>query len=165
MNSQFVRLAMTVAISISIYSSAHAQVSTQASYAFGSDYETALQALTDGFNEVCPDTFCEGDYSNLMSMGMTCSVKISTNEMVACTWAFVGTAPEVDPNTGAIDNQYRTLTICKIDVAGVPVQDFLDTINGKSKRMNADGTPVAEGIESVFVGKKASVYDQLTECL
>jgi hypothetical protein len=127
-------------------------------------FQSALKALDDGFNEVCGDTFCEGDFSNIQSLGVTCSMNTATQQLVQCTWAFAGAAPQVNPETGIIDTSYQMMKACRIDVKNVPLQDFMDTINGVTRRIDANGMP-AIGIDAMFVGKSHSIYDQLVDCI
>src|SRR4051812_24691786 len=49
-----------------------------------------MRKIESEFNDVCGDTFCGGDYSNLTSLGFTCSVTSARGSVHECVWAFTG---------------------------------------------------------------------------
>jgi hypothetical protein len=145
----------------------HAQASTPPApiYGFATDYlttedqtsayYTGVAALVNSFNEVCGDTFCEGEYSNLASLDFTCSIKIKDRSLTECLWSFVGTVPHVNATTGKVTETNRKIFTCKIDVAGIKLDDFVQALVAKNQSAFYDAP---------FVNKKA-IYDQLTHCL
>src|SRR5687767_5093231 len=42
------------------------------------------QGLTEDFDQICGDTFCEGEYSNIYSLGFTCSVSSIQGRIREC---------------------------------------------------------------------------------
>jgi hypothetical protein len=54
------------------------------------------------FDEICGDTFCEGDYSNLQPLRFQCSVEERSRRIGACVWSFAGSQESIDPATGGI---------------------------------------------------------------
>jgi hypothetical protein len=57
------------------------------------------------FDEICGDTFCEGDYSNLQPLRFQCSVEARSRRIGACVWSFAGSQESIDPATGGITVQ------------------------------------------------------------
>lgn len=57
------------------------------------------------FDEICGDTFCEGDYSNLQPLRFQCSIDARSRHVGACTWSFAGSQESIDPATGGITSQ------------------------------------------------------------
>lgn len=67
----------------------------------GGGHERFLAAerqLVRGFDEVCGDTFCEGQYINLWAMRLRCSVEQATGVVVQCVWTFAGSDTWVKPS-------------------------------------------------------------------
>ena len=116
-------------------------------------------SLVDGFNNICGDTFCEGDYSNLTSIEFTCSVETANQQIKQCVWLFAGNYPfEVNPNTGAVTTGSKLMKECKINI---PMKvsdaiDYLEKANNGKTRETAFEVALPNGVESI--------YDQLTEC-
>jgi len=62
----------------------------------------ALYRLRDNFDQICGDTFCEGDYSNIQALRLRCSVDSASGLVGRCLWSFAASNEEIDPATGAI---------------------------------------------------------------
>ena len=125
-------------------------------------YQTALRNLKVGFDDVCGDTFCEGDYSNLTSMDITCSMDPKTETMAACAWTFSGVAAEVSARTGSINTTRKKFSICAIDVSHVSLSEFSTAI---SNYLRASDAQPKNALEVIFTGKTKSIYDQLANCI
>lgn len=67
-------------------------------------YGLTLQ-LRRQFDEICGDTFCEGDYSNLQPLRFQCSVDAHSRRIASCAWSFAGSQESIDPATGGITSQ------------------------------------------------------------
>lgn len=65
----------------------------------------ATMQLRRHFDEICGDTFCEGDYSNLQPLRFQCSVEAHSRLVGACMWSFAGSQESIDPATGRITVQ------------------------------------------------------------
>lgn len=65
----------------------------------------ATMQLRRQFDEICGDTFCEGDYSNLQPLRFQCSVDPRSRRIGVCTWSFAGSQESIDPVTGHITVQ------------------------------------------------------------
>jgi hypothetical protein len=109
--------------------------------------------LRKNFDDVCGDTFCEGDYSNIESLDYRCSVDKTTGVIGRCVWVFAASNEEVNPKTGNImvDNQHWR---CRSPLAPkTRVADLIAALNV--------GTP----IRAMLPGSSQSIYDGLVDCL
>jgi hypothetical protein len=117
-------------------------------------YFAMTRALKQGFDDVCGDTFCEGDYSNLESLGFRCSVTSKAGKIKSCVWTFAGSYELVDAKTGKINVSAKTFT-CAIPATG-STRSLLDALSGP-------GTTPA--IRRTLPGSTLSAYDALVGCL
>ena len=109
--------------------------------------------LKQNFDDVCGDTFCEGDYSNLESLRFRCSVESRTGVIGECVWVFAASNEEVDPATGAITVDTQTWT-CKAPLArNTTIRAFLTALAGTSP------------INAMLPRTTQSLYDGLVDCL
>lgn len=121
----------------------------------GDDYErwfNVRRALVRGFDNICGDTICGGDYSNLTTLDLTCSATTKQKKLRDCTWVLAGSIEYVSPVTGAIANDIRTFT-CKMPIGG-NAKTLLDTFTPAGE--DALNTPLPS------TGK--SFYDGLVDC-
>ncbi len=113
----------------------------------------ARGALHAGFENVCSDTFCSSDFSDLQDMDFTCSVTKSTGNVKTCTWTLAGSYYVVPARGGAIVETVKTWK-CDVPVTGT-LSRLLDTLN-------ATGT--TDAIHRPLPGGTASAYDALAAC-
>lgn len=66
------------------------------------DYSDALDSLKTQFDYICGDTFCEGEYWNLASLAIECSIDVESRGVGQCVWTLAGSYGEVDATTGKI---------------------------------------------------------------
>ena len=126
------------------------------SQAAGWDRFLAVEkALVRGFDDVCGDTFCEGEYSNLQAMRLRCSVHRGSGVLAGCVWTFAGSTAWVKGD-GRIDVDLRSFTCPLPLAAGTRLEDFLRAM---------EAVPPASAIDTPLPGTALSVYDGLTECL
>jgi hypothetical protein len=111
-------------------------------------------ALKDGFDRICGDTFCGGDMSNLQALQLTCSVSPSLGKVNQCVWIFAGSFAQVTASTGTVRVSAKTFT-CKLPVNGT-VKQLMDTLL-------APGTTSA--IDRPLPGGTTTAYDALGGCL
>ncbi len=117
-------------------------------------YFSAEQTLQGNFNDVCGDTFCEGDYSNLQALRLSCSVRATTGTLRSCKWLFGGSYNDLDSKTGAITVHPKAAK-CTLPVTG--------TANALTTFLLAPGATPA--IQRVLPGSTKSAYDDLANCL
>ena len=123
-----------------------------------SAWDALRRTLRDNFNDVCGDTFCEGDYSNLEPLRLRCSVEIASHQLKSCKYVFAGSYEVVIPSTGRIKVSTKTFS-CAITVSGVPVTDFLATLTAPA--INSQDRP----LQRPLPGGVRSLYDSLVSCL
>lgn len=108
--------------------------------------------LRDGFDDICGDTFCEGDYSNIESLRFRCSVDGGSGVLGECVWVFAASNEEVHPARGRILVEARTWR-CRLPLAaGTTMDEFLAALAG-------------DPLYAALPHGSASIYDSLGDCL
>jgi hypothetical protein len=114
----------------------------------------AREALKDGFDRICGDTFCGGDFSDLQAMDFTCAITKSTGNVKSCMWTFGGSWHLVQAHGGAQQITASTFK-CPVTVHGT-LSKLLDVLT-------APGTD--RPIDRPLPGMTTSAYDALHGCL
>lgn len=109
--------------------------------------------LYRGFDQICGDTFCEGDYSNLQSLRYLCSVHAPSGRIGTCTWVFAGSQEEVDPGSGRIGVR-RAFWQCRTPLAPAT------TIESLLAALAVDAPLYAP-----LPGTQRTIMDGLIDCL
>jgi hypothetical protein len=113
------------------------------------------RALRQSFDNVCGDTFCEGEYSNLLPMRLRCSVHAASGVVQSCIWTFAGSAATV-ADDGRIDVDLRSFA-CPLPVAaGTRLEDFLRALEQAAPDRAIHVTPP---------GSRISIHEGLIGCL
>jgi hypothetical protein len=122
------------------------------------DHWLSIKAgLKDGFDRICGDTFCGGDYGNLQALSFRCSVSSKLGNVHACVWVFAGSYETVTASTGNVVVNAKTWS-CKVPVgAGVTVAQLMDALDP------AKGT--TQPIDRTIPGTTATAYQALLGCL
>ena len=115
-------------------------------------WSAAQASLARGFDDVCGDTFCEGDFNNLTSVRLSCTSTVAAKKMKACTWILGGSLAEVDAATGAITSDARVFT-CPVPVRG-SATTFLRSLEAAQDDV----------IHAALPGTSTSFYDALVDC-
>jgi hypothetical protein len=112
------------------------------------------RALVRDFDEICGDTFCEGDFANLAPMSFRCSVAVRGGQVASCLWLFAGSYETVTPSSGTVRPTARFFH-CAIPLQGTPaaVMDALLAPGGRGPLWNT------------MPGATQSIYDVLGACL
>ncbi|HEY0711884.1 MAG TPA: hypothetical protein VGF45_04370 [Polyangia bacterium] len=113
--------------------------------------------LNADFDDICGDTFCEGDFTNLASMRFRCSVSTRTGLLKNCLWLFAGSYETVTASTGNIRPTAKFFS-CSIPVAG-STRQLLDALLAPSTQ--SDRGPLYRQLP----GSTKSIYDHLGDCL
>jgi hypothetical protein len=111
--------------------------------------------LKHDFDDVCGDTFCGGDYSNLEPLRLRCSLNTATQVLKNCSYVFAGSYETVNPSTGTIKVNAKTFS-CHISVTGIKLSDFETTLT-------AAGTTAP--LQRTLPGKTESIYSSLIGCI
>jgi hypothetical protein len=112
-----------------------------------------LAGLQKSFDNICGDTFCSGDYSNLTTVSINCSIT-QANYVKECTWVLGGSIEYVDGATGAFTVDARMFP-CTIPVKA-KVGAFLDALDEGTDQVRlplpTTGTSFYDGIGSCLSG-------------
>jgi hypothetical protein len=114
-----------------------------------------IGTLRQDFDDICGDTFCEGDYSNLEPLRLRCSINPANGLLKNCTYVLAGSYEVVNASTGTIRTTAKTFS-CHLPVTGIALADFEATLTA------AGSTPP---LQRPLPGKTTSIYDALGACL
>ncbi|MBS2025777.1 MAG: hypothetical protein JST92_25535 [Deltaproteobacteria bacterium] len=117
-------------------------------------YFDMRDALTSGFNQICGDTFCGSDYSNMQALSFRCSVEVKTGNIGQCFWIFAGSYEDIAKTTGGV-TVHQMFKKCAMPVKG-SAKTLITTLT-------AAGTTNA--IRRVLPGSTQTAYDALGGCL
>ena len=117
-------------------------------------WQAMITRIGNEFGDVCGDTFCGGDYSNLRPLDLTCSVSSKIGQIHDCLWTFAGTSELVNPTTGALTVSKPSFQCHFTTTARVPA--FITA-------MTQDGGE-NQAIHRVLPGNTTSIYDALGDC-
>lgn len=110
-------------------------------------------ALGLSFERLCSDTFCEGSYSNLRPMQLSCSVDAAKGTVKQCLWMFSGSSTAVDPKSGVVKPSSRVYE-CKLPLArDTPVDSLYEALDG------------AELLQAKLPMTNRIIYNRLRDCL
>lgn len=110
--------------------------------------------LKSDFDEVCGDTFCEGDYSNYESLGFRCSIEQGSGVMGHCVWTFAASQDEIDPDTGEVSVAGEIWSCTMPLEPGTAARDFVQALAGSDEPLHAR-----------LPGSERALYDGLIDCL
>lgn len=114
-----------------------------------------LDLLAKSFNDVCGDTFCEGDYSDLSALS-TCCVVTSGGIVARCVSLFAGSHSNVSSRNGLLGLKRKVFT-CWLPLAhGTTAMALVDALT-------ASGND--DLIQRVLPGTSSTIYDALVSCL
>lgn len=106
------------------------------------------------FDEICGDTFCEGEFSNIQSLRFNCSVDARTGRIGMCAWVFAASNEEIEPSTGRIRVSQRGFWRCRVPLAaGTTLRQFVDALN------------VERPLYAALPRSAGTVMDGLVDCL
>ena len=109
--------------------------------------------LESGFDDICGDTFCEGDWSNITPLRLRCSVQHGSGRIGHCVWSFAASNEEIDPRSGAIAVDTQAWQ-CALPIAPHT------TIDALLAALAGD-----DPLYAPLPGSTVSIYDGLAECL
>jgi hypothetical protein len=116
-------------------------------------WDAITAQLVRNFDDICGDTFCEGDYSNIQSLRYRCSVEQATGRIASCVWIFAGSYEEIAAGNGRIDVTSQVWT-CPTPLArGTTIDVLLDALAGDSP------------LRATLPGTTTTIYDGLVECI
>lgn len=111
------------------------------------------RALVRGFDDICGDTFCEGDYGNLRALQLRCAVRSRSGVVAGCLWSFAGSYAYVSPTAALPEVDARTWACPLPVVAGTSLAALLGRLSGP------------DALDTPLPGTGVSTYEALTDCL
>ncbi|WP_421569328.1 hypothetical protein [Stenotrophomonas sp. PD6] len=116
-------------------------------------FHDLARRLAVGFDNVCADTFCEGEFSDIEAFRLRCAVERATGSVSECRWAFAASEVEVDEQTGRIVARQPTW-LCRLPIpAGTSVETLFNALAGPN------------AIFARLPGAGTSVYEAVGDCL
>lgn len=109
--------------------------------------------LAADFDDICGDTFCEGDWSNITALRLQCSVQRVSGRIGECVWSFAASNEDIDANGGAVGVETHAWQ-CVLPIAPHT------TIDALLAALAGDGP-----LYLSLPGTQASAYDALADCL
>lgn len=109
--------------------------------------------LKRDFDEICGDTFCEGDYSNIESLRYVCSVHRVSGRIGTCGWTFAASDEMVDPLGGRIAVRHEGWFCKSPIVAGTTIESLLEALG------------VEAPLYAALPSTTATLFDGLVDCL
>lgn len=110
-------------------------------------------ALKRNFDQICGDTFCEGEYSNIESLRYRCSVHQVSGRIGSCVWVLAASNEEVEPATGKIGVQ-EGFWHCRTPlVRHTTIEELLTALAGD------------QPLYAALPGSDRSIFDGLIDCL
>ena len=117
------------------------------------DFHGLERRLVQAFDDVCGDTICEGEFSNVQALRYRCSVRQSDGTMGQCMWTFAASNAGIDGATGTVMVDTRTWA-CRTPLgAQTPVATFYSVLT------------VARPLHVTLPGTTATIFDGLMDCL
>ncbi|MGO4267654.1 MULTISPECIES: hypothetical protein [unclassified Stenotrophomonas] len=109
--------------------------------------------LQHGFDAICGDTFCEGEYSDIRALRLRCSVDAVRGTVHECLWAFAASDLDVSRNDGTVEARQPTW-LCRLPLEpSTPVEAFHTALAARNP------------LHDPLPGTSRSTYDGLTECI
>lgn len=120
-------------------------------------YEAWLNLRNDlrrDFDEICGNTFCEGEFSNIQPLRFNCSVHARSGRVGACAWVFAASNEDIDPLDGRIRIAQRGFWRCGVPLAhGTTIAQFVDALR------------VERPLYAMLPRSSRSIMDALVDCL
>jgi hypothetical protein len=110
-------------------------------------------ALVRDFDQICGDTFCEGEYGNLQPQRFRCSVHAASGIVHECVWTFAGSTARVDEASGEVVVDSRSWACVTPLSEQTPLFELLATLEGP------------DPIDTPLPGTQTTIYEGLTDCL
>ncbi|WP_313441498.1 hypothetical protein [Stenotrophomonas sp.] len=109
--------------------------------------------LQHAFNNICGDTFCEGEYSDIRPMRLRCSVDAARGTVHECLWAFAASDMRVSAADGRVVTRQPTW-LCRLPLmSGTTVEAFHASLAAH------------DPLHDPLPGTTSSTYDGLTDCI
>ena len=111
------------------------------------------QQLARNFDDICGDTFCEGEYTNIQALRYVCSVQRVTGRIGQCAWSFAASEESVEPLRGRITSDAPAWLCVSPLAPRTTIEDLLSALQGD------------EPLYAALPGTDGSLFDGLVDCL
>lgn len=114
-------------------------------------YRAFVHQVRKDFDNICGDTFCEGDIHNWQVLNTDCSIQVGTERVRECHIVITGSEQELNPTTGS----YRLIR-----------KEFLDC--KAEMNMSLSDFQKIQGLETEYKTSKGgttTLYNQLVDCI
>lgn len=135
------------------YTDSYSYAIDQKNKDFINQYESAIDSVKSAFDEECGDSFCEGDYSNLVSVDLVCTVEQASGKIKQCLWTFAGTTGEIDEQTGKVQHTGKIFN-CEF-TPNATIDQLVKIWNSRDYDL----------FDTILPGMRLSLHDKLTTCL
>jgi hypothetical protein len=122
----------------------------EASSEAGLAWQNTKRTLAKSFDDVCGDTFCEGEFADIVALRLACSVNANSDRVSRCGWSFAG----ANVSVGARGQLSAETTTKRCDFAVAATATELTTALGGDDPLHA---PLPK--------RSTSIYDALVGCL
>ena len=109
--------------------------------------------LARNFDDICGDTFCEGEYTNIQALRYVCSVQRVTGRIGQCAWSFAASEESVDPRRGHITSDAPAWLCASPLEPRTTIEALLDALQGE------------EPLYAMLPGSGLTLFDGLVDCL
>lgn len=122
-------------------------------YAQGEAFHDLRRRLRAGFDDVCMDTICEGEFTDYQALKMRCAVEVASGSVTECRWAFAASELEVDPASGRVGGQ-QPRWLCTLPIPpGTSVPAFFAALAGPRALFHS------------LPGASQTLFEAVSECL
>lgn len=122
-------------------------------YAQWGAFQDLRHRLKGNFDDVCGDTYCEGEFSDIQALRLRCAVHQPTGTVSHCGWAFAASDLDVNPASGQVEGR-QPVWLCRLPVpAGTSVDRFFSAMAGDRPLFR------------VLPGATGTFHEALAECL
>ena len=111
-------------------------------------------ALKREFDDVCGDTFCSGEYTNIEALNYRCSVNASTGIIGECVWVFAASEEDVDPSSGKVVVKPRIWQCVSPLAPSTSAQELAAALAGNSNPMQV-----------TLPRTRTNLHESLSDCL
>ncbi|QAU24373.1 hypothetical protein EO087_10535 [Dyella sp. M7H15-1] len=118
------------------------------------DWWNTTYLLKKNFNDVCMDTFCSGEYTNIEALSYRCSVQVGTGDVGECVWTFAASEEEIDAESGKVLVQPRVWQCVSPLAAGTRAEDLVATLSHNQNPLT-----------TTLPHTNKTIYDGLLDCL
>jgi hypothetical protein len=115
---------------------------------------STIYSLKRNFDDICGDTFCSGEYTNIEALKYRCSVNTSTGIIGECVWVFAASLEEVDADSGKILVRPRIWQCASPLAPSTRAEDLAAAFVNNTQPM-----------EVVLPHTNMTLHESLTDCL